>query len=652
MRCTPRRPTVRLDATRTRSAALAERGRFGIRLGLGRTRALLRELGDPQLAVRGALVAGTNGKGSVLALAGCRAAGRRPARRRDAEAPPRLVSRAAPDRRRGPSTRPTFARLVGDAIAAADRRRAAARRADRVRAPDRGRLPLVRRGAASTSRSSRSGSAGGSTRPMPGTAAWPRSRTSTSTTWTGSGRRSPHIAREKAAIIERGDLAVTGATRGRARDRPPPRAARLGVPLTIVDPAPVVALDRDGHRRGAAAPRADAGRAARPPPGGERRGRRRDPGCACAAGIADVPDAARRRGYADARWPGRLELLEVDGRDVLLDGAHNPAGAAALAAALDDLRPFLGAGPRDARHRVDGRQGRRRRRRGARRRRRRLAERTGRRDGRRRARGRCRPTSSPTVWSRRRRRPAGDGAADRRRRARYRRRPSTGCSAARRARSSWPARSISSARSGLAWSTTRSCATRCDAAAMTGRRIPPTASVAPLDHRRRRRDAVVRPAGRARRPGSRRPLRIGPRIRWGARTYVMGILNITPDSFSGDGAARRSRRSDADPAGRRPPALAGDGRRGRGPARRRRRIDAGPVTPRSAREDEIARVVPVVARPPGGAARTPLSVDTTKAAVAAAALDAGRRPRQRRLGRRRRRRRSRARRGPRRADRR
>ena len=28
-----------------------------------------------------------------------------------------------------------------------------------------------------------------------------------------------------------------------------------------------------------------------------------------AAGIARVPDDARRRGYASARWPGRLELL-------------------------------------------------------------------------------------------------------------------------------------------------------------------------------------------------------------------------------------------------------------------------------------------------------------------------------------------------------
>jgi len=41
--------------------ALEARGRFGIRLGLGRTRALLRALGDPQLEFRGALVAGTNG---------------------------------------------------------------------------------------------------------------------------------------------------------------------------------------------------------------------------------------------------------------------------------------------------------------------------------------------------------------------------------------------------------------------------------------------------------------------------------------------------------------------------------------------------------------------------------------------------------------
>ena len=32
------------------------------------------------------------------------------------------------------------------------------------------------------------------------------------------------------------------------------------------------------------------------------------------------------------------------------------------------------------------------------------------------------------------------------------------------------------------------------------------------------------------------PLIIGKRsLTWGERTYVMGILNLTPDSFSGDG---------------------------------------------------------------------------------------------------------------------
>jgi len=49
-------------------ARLAARGRFGIRLGLGRTRALLRQMGDPHLGLRGVLIGGTNGKGSTQAM--------------------------------------------------------------------------------------------------------------------------------------------------------------------------------------------------------------------------------------------------------------------------------------------------------------------------------------------------------------------------------------------------------------------------------------------------------------------------------------------------------------------------------------------------------------------------------------------------------
>ena len=47
------------------------------------------------------------------------------------------------------------------------------------------------------------------------------------------------------------------------------------------------------------------------------------------------PDAIRD-GAAACRWPGRLEAIELPGgRRILLDAAHNPAGAEALAAFLD-----------------------------------------------------------------------------------------------------------------------------------------------------------------------------------------------------------------------------------------------------------------------------------------------------------------------------
>jgi dihydrofolate synthase / folylpolyglutamate synthase len=47
---------------------LTSLGRFGIKLGLERTEALLHALGDPQDLFQGVLVAGTNGKGSVCAM--------------------------------------------------------------------------------------------------------------------------------------------------------------------------------------------------------------------------------------------------------------------------------------------------------------------------------------------------------------------------------------------------------------------------------------------------------------------------------------------------------------------------------------------------------------------------------------------------------
>jgi dihydrofolate synthase/folylpolyglutamate synthase len=327
--------------------ALQDRGRFGIRLGLGRTRALLRELGDPQLTLRGALIGGTNGKGSVLALAGSalRAAGLRVA-----ETPkPHLVSyreRLQVDGR--PIDPASFARVVGDVLDAAGRlpRRDAPTEFELLTAAAfqwfaeaRVDLALVEVGL------------GGR---LDATHAWDggvAAITNVDLDHTDRlGETVGAIAREKAAIIERGDLAVTGAS-GDGLRVIRRRAHRLGVPLTEVVPPPLVGWDRDGIVIGL--PRLGETRIGL-------RGRHQAANAAVAdavldaleaAGIADVPDKARRRGYAEARWPGRLELIETtrgsaDGAptDVLLDGAHNPAGAAVLARALEDLRPMLSGG--------------------------------------------------------------------------------------------------------------------------------------------------------------------------------------------------------------------------------------------------------------------------------------------------------------------
>ena len=57
-----------------------------------------------------------------------------------------------------------------------------------------------------------------------------------------------------------------------------------------------------------------------------------------------VPPAAIRAGLAAVRWPGRLQLITTgDGRKILLDGAHNAAGATALRAALE--KDFAGPRP-------------------------------------------------------------------------------------------------------------------------------------------------------------------------------------------------------------------------------------------------------------------------------------------------------------------
>ena len=125
------------------------------------------------------------------------------------------------------------------------------------------------------------------------------------------------------------------------------------------------------------------------------------------------------------------------------------------------------------------------------------------------------------------------------------------------------------------------------------------------------------------------PSTIGPStFRWGERTFVMGIINVTPDSFSGDGAMASadfaaSGRTEASAAielavatGRRMVAEGAD------------ILDVGGESTRPgyrpvAVDEELRRVVSVVEALRAALPEVPLSVDTTKRAVAEAALAVG-----------------------------
>ena len=56
-----------------------------------------------------------------------------------------------------------------------------------------------------------------------------------------------------------------------------------------------------------------------------------------ARGVIRAPASAIRTGLESAVWPGRLERLRTAGLDLLIDGAHNPAGARALAAFVAEV---------------------------------------------------------------------------------------------------------------------------------------------------------------------------------------------------------------------------------------------------------------------------------------------------------------------------
>jgi dihydropteroate synthase len=120
---------------------------------------------------------------------------------------------------------------------------------------------------------------------------------------------------------------------------------------------------------------------------------------------------------------------------------------------------------------------------------------------------------------------------------------------------------------------------------------------------------------------------MSPPLHWGERTYLMGIVNVTPDSFSGDGLAVAGRSSDeiVDAAVRQGRAMVDAGAEildvGAESTRPRQAYGDHPeVDP----ETEAALALPVVhALVAELGERALVSIDTSKGTVAAAAVAAG-----------------------------
>lgn len=163
------------------------------------------------------------------------------------------------------------------------------------------------------------------------------------TKWLGS--TIEEIAREKAGVIRPGCRVLTGEASPSALDVIRAEALRHGCPLVErhreaeIGPSPAASSGRFGLTTR----RARYGDLISPLPG---RHQVENAVLAVLAaeqladagfGAGPIPPPVIAEGIARTQWPGRLQVVG-DRPLIMLDGAHNPAGAAALARALKDLR--------------------------------------------------------------------------------------------------------------------------------------------------------------------------------------------------------------------------------------------------------------------------------------------------------------------------
>ena len=325
---------------------LTSLGRFGIKLGLERTEALLHALDDPQELFQGVLVAGTNGKGSVCAMVSSvlQAAGYRVG----LMPKPHLVSyteRIQVDQR--PIAEADFAALLTELQPAINKVAA------ELGPPTEFEILtsaafyyFARAGIDLLGCEVGLGGRLDSTNVLDLGVNVITNIALDHTQHLGSTLEA--IAAEKAGILKPDSIAITGAQppalaviEAKARDGQIP-LLRLGQEIEVS------AIDKDW-----------AGvQATITTPGGTYRDLRipllgvyqADNAALAVAAIDalrsrgwDISDGALRDGLARTRWPGRLEVIDRD-PIVLVDGAHNPAGLERSLAAVQKLaksRPLV-----------------------------------------------------------------------------------------------------------------------------------------------------------------------------------------------------------------------------------------------------------------------------------------------------------------------
>jgi dihydrofolate synthase / folylpolyglutamate synthase len=325
-------------------AYLTSRVQLGVKFGLETMRALIEELGHPERAFASLLVAGTNGKGSVVAYADAvlRAAGLRVGRYTS----PHLVR---VNERIVVGGREIGDRALDQAVDGVREAAEALERAGRLPAPPTFFETLTAAAFLHFARTAVDVAVleiGMGGRLDATNVAEPLASAIVTVDRDHEaylGATLAAIAREKAGVLRARRTTVLGPLGEEARAAVEEEAARTGARLVDVTRDTVVA----------AAPARD-GRVEVRTPLGAYPGLRPFPGShqrtnlavavrlleeARAAGL-DFDLGAVGKGIARARWPGRLQRLA--GRPpILVDGAHNPAAARALAEELRHEPPFV-----------------------------------------------------------------------------------------------------------------------------------------------------------------------------------------------------------------------------------------------------------------------------------------------------------------------